>query len=149
MVKSLAIALTVSTLLMAPIWVQHLTAPDGGLVAIGGGKLTEVDVIGDGTKKNKGMHPIVFHLCAIAGVAHFTLSFMAIAAAAFGDATIKKIITGIYVVWVSMIMVVQYTHPWTGSVPQSLFEMPQPLVYVIATLCALGLAFDSDKPKKA
>jgi len=64
-------------------------------------------------------------------------------------ATTKKVITAIYVVWVSMIMVVQYTHPWTGSYPESLLEMPFPLVYVIGGLCALGMAFDSDKPKTA
>ena len=148
MVKTLPIAIAISTLLMAPIWVQHLFAPDGGLVAIGGGKLSELDILGDG-KKNKGMHPIVFHLCAIAGVAHFTLSFMAIAATALGDAMTKKVISAIYIAWVSCIMILQYTHPWTGAVPESAMEMPQPLVYFIATMVFLGVAFDSDKPKKA
>ena len=55
--KTLPIAITISTLLMAPIWVQHLTSPDGGLVAIGGGKLSIEDVVGDGRRK-AGMHPI-------------------------------------------------------------------------------------------
>ena len=74
---------------------------------------------------------------------------MAIAATALGDATVKKVVTGIYVAWVVCILLVQYTHPWTGSVPDSLLDMPAPLVYVIATLVAIGLALDSAKPKTA
>ena len=95
------------------------------------------------------MHPIVFHLCAIAGVAHFTLSFMAIAATTTGNDITKKIITAIYLLWTSAILILQYTHPWTGSVPESLMEMPAPLVYIIVGLCLAGLAMDDSKAKKA
>ena len=48
LMKPLGIAIALSTLLMAPIWMEHLLSPDGGLVAIGGGKLTLEDVVGDG-----------------------------------------------------------------------------------------------------
>ena len=109
MVKALPLSIAVGTLLLAPIWVQHLVSKDGGLIAIGGGKLSEEDLFGDG-KKKKGMHPIVFHLTAVAGIAHFALSFMAIAATYYGDKMVKKAITAIYAVWVACIMIVQYTH---------------------------------------
>jgi hypothetical protein len=146
LMKPLGIAIALSTLLMAPIWMEHLLSPDGGLVAIGGGKLTLEDVVGDG-KKNKGMHPIVFHLTAIAGIAHFTLSFMAMAVAFLGEGAVKKAVTGIYLVWISMIAIVQYTHPWTGNPPESFMDMPMPLVLVILGLCALGL-FLEQKSKR-
>ena len=109
---------------------------------------TEVDILGDG-KRVKGMHPIVFHLCAIAGVAHFALSFMAIAATTLGNSAVKAVITAIYAVWVACILILQYTHPWTGSPPETFFEMPAPLVFVIGTLVMLGYFLDTDKPKKA
>ena len=144
MVKALPLSIAVGTLLLAPIWVQHLVSKDGGLIAIGGGKLSEEDLFGDG-KKKKGMHPIVFHLTAVAGIAHFALSFMAIAATYYGDKMVKKAITAIYAVWVACIMIVQYTHPWTGAAPESLLEMPAPLVYVIGSLVALGWYFDGKK----
>ena len=145
--KTLPIALTISLLIFTPMWLQHLISPDGGLIAIGGGKITEAMIFGD--KKTKGMHPIVFHLCAIAGIAHFALTFLAIAATYFGDATVKKVTASIYAVWVVGILVVQYTHPWTGSPPESLMEMPAPLVFVIATFVAVGWFFDTEtKPKK-
>ena len=139
---ALSIAIGLATLLMAPIWVQHLLAADGGLIAIGGGKLTESIIFGD--KRMKGIHPIVFHLCAIAGVAHFTLSFLAIAATALGDATLKKVATAIYSAWVACILVLQFTHPWTGSTPDNFMEMPFPLVYVIAIILAGGVMLDAN-----
>ena len=144
--KSLGIAIALSTLLMAPIWMEHLLAKDGGLVAIGGGKLTLVDVVGDG-KKNKGMHPIVFHLTAIAGIAHFTLSFMAMAVAFLGEGKVKTVVTGIYMGWISCIAIVQYTHPWTGAPPEKFMDMPMPLVLIILGLCTFGL-FLEQKSKR-
>ena len=72
----------------------HLTAPDGGILAIGGGKITEADVFGKG--KKPGFPPILFHICAIAGVAHFVLSALAISAAAMGPPALKKVVVFIY-----------------------------------------------------
>ena len=143
--KTLPISIGVATALMAPIWVQHLASKDGGMLAIGGGKITEADIFGD--RKTPAMHPMIFHVLAIAGVAHFTLSAMAIAGTALGDATTKKFITAIYAAWVSTIAVLQYTHPWTGSAPDNFFDMPMPLVLVIGGLLSVGMAMDDSGAK--
>ena len=144
MVKALPLSIAVGTLLLAPMQVMHLVSKDAGMIAIGGGKISEEEIFGDG-KKKKGMHPVVFHLAAVAGIAHLTLSFMAIAATYYGDKMVKKAVTAIYAVWVACILIVQYTHPWTGAAPESLLEMPAPLVYVMVSLVALGWYFDGKK----
>ena len=54
LMKPLGIAIALSTLLMAPIWMEHLLSPDGGLVAIGGGKLTLETATGGGGSGDRG-----------------------------------------------------------------------------------------------
>ena len=79
----------------------------------------------------------------------FTMSFVVIAATALGDAKVKKAVTAIYVAWLGTVVGVQYTHPWTGSVPDSLMEMPFPLVYAMITMVSIGIYLDDDVKLKA
>ena len=138
--KLTPIMISIVTAVFAPMWVQHLVAADGGILAIGGGKLTEKDIFGD--KRTPGMHPMIFHALAIAGIAHFTLSAMAIIATTMGGSSVRKMIGAVYMMWLVCIAVVQYTHPWTGTAPTSLMEMPMPLVYFSAALVGAGVVLD-------
>ena len=85
-------------------------------------------------KKKAGMHPIAFHLCAIVGCAHIAWSAMAMCSAYYGNDRLQKLTALIYGTWLACIAMVQYTHPWTGSAPESIMEMPMPLILVAATL---------------
>ncbi|KAH8098428.1 hypothetical protein JL720_1371 [Aureococcus anophagefferens] len=136
------------TLLMCPTWLSHLFADDGGLITLGGGMLTEADIFGApgsfSTKKIPPMHPIVFHVCAVCGLFAFALCFIAIAATYYGDAKVKKVVCAIYGAWLLCIFAVQYTHPWTGSAPESIFQMPAPIVYMMVLVVGTGVALDDD-----
>ena len=127
MKNAVPLAISLVTLLLSPTWLSHIFAADAGIVALGGGKISETDVFGNGTSRNRGMHPLLFHCCAMLGVMAFAFSFTVIAASALGDARVKKTVAGIYAAWLLTIMGVQYTHPWTGSAPESLLEMPAQL----------------------
>ena len=89
-------------------------------------------------------HPIVFHLCAVCGLFAFALCFIAIAATYYGDAKVKKVVCAIYGAWLLCIFAVQYTHPWTGSAPESIFQMPAPTVYMMVLVVGTGVALDDD-----
>ena len=89
-------------------------------------------------------HPIVFHLCAVCGLFAFALCFIAIAATYYGDAKVKKVVCAIYGAWLLCIFAVQYTHPWTGSAPESIFQMPAPIVYMMVLVVGTGVALDDD-----
>ena len=63
-------SLCLATLLFLPIWVQHLTAADGGLTAVGGGKISQEEIFGKTNKKGVnvgGYPPLMFHCLAIIG----------------------------------------------------------------------------------
>ena len=81
----------------------------------------------------------------VSGVAHFTLSAMAIACALLGNAAAKKAVGAIYLLWLAAIAAVQYTHPWTGTPPEDPMEMPMPLVIGVAAIVATGFALDFEK----
>lgn len=89
-------------------------------------------------------HPIVFHVCAVCGLFAFALCFIAIAATYYGDAKVKKVVCAIYGAWLLCIFAVQYTHPWTGSAPESIFQMPAPIVYMMVLVVGTGVALDDD-----
>ena len=141
--QALAISIAaVTALIFAPVWVQHLFAKDAGLLALGGGKLTEADIFGD--KRTPAMHPMIFHTVAVCAVMGFGFSFIAIAATAFNDVkTIKKVVFALYVAFMGFAAAVQYTHPWTGSPPASFFEMPMPVMLVGLAAVSIGYAFDN------
>ena len=57
-------SLCLATLLFLPIWVQHLTAADGGITAVGGGKISEEEIFGKTNKKGVtvgGYPKLMFH----------------------------------------------------------------------------------------
>ena len=74
---------------------------------------------------------------------------LAIAGAAYGDGKVKHAVLGIYTLWLLGIGAVQYTHPWTGSPPESFMDMPMPLVLVLATIVGIGAMMEKPKGKKA
>ena len=40
-----------------------------------------------------------------------------------GDKATKQAVAVIYMVWLSTILLVQYSHPWTGKPPDSLLQV--------------------------
>ena len=139
MAATLTYAIALVTVMFAPIWVQHLTAEDSGLIALGGGKITQQDV--------DNFHPLMRHVCAVVAISNFAFSALTLGCSLYGDATVKSYVAFIYALWLSGILVVQYTHSWTGSSPAPM-DMPNPLVYGALTVVALGWIFDS-APRKA
>lgn len=145
MKHSVPISVAVTIAVMGPIWMSHIVGEDGGLIALGDGKISSQDVFGDGKRYGKQpMHPVIFHILAMLGVLAFALSGVVVAATYLGDAKVKKAVTAIYCAWLLTITGVQYTHPWTGAPPASLLEMPAPLVYVMIALVAVGCYLDDD-----
>merc|ERR1719183_2485788 len=130
------------TLAFGPMWVQHLIASDGGVLAMGGGKITELEIFGDG-KKVKGYPPLMFHVTAIAGVAHIFLTAIVMGVLILCSSKEQKKVRDIttftgtaYVGWLLAVLAVQFTHPWTED-PVNLMEMPGPLLLAgIALNCA-------------
>ena len=63
-------SLCLGTLLFLPMWVQHLTAADGGITAVGGGKISQEEIFGKTNKKGVtvgGYPKLMFHCLAIVG----------------------------------------------------------------------------------
>merc|ERR1719238_1542055 len=83
--NALPVAIGLTTLLMTPLWLQHVFSTDGGLIAIGGGQLSEADIFGSKKRPVKpAMHPVVFHVLAVAGLSNFALSALAIVGSYLG-----------------------------------------------------------------
>jgi len=87
--------------------------------------------------------PRIPRYASIAGVAHFVLSALAIAAAGMGPPALKKVVVFVYFSWLAAIAAVQYTHPWTGTPPETFMEMPMPLVIAATTIVGTGLMLDA------
>eukprot|EP00562_Extubocellulus_spinifer_P024130 CAMPEP_0178674142 /NCGR_PEP_ID=MMETSP0698-20121128/34711_1 /TAXON_ID=265572 /ORGANISM="Extubocellulus spinifer, Strain CCMP396" /LENGTH=146 /DNA_ID=CAMNT_0020318267 /DNA_START=54 /DNA_END=494 /DNA_ORIENTATION=- len=138
----LAAGLSLCTVMMGPVWIQHLVAPDGGLIAMGGGGFpaSQEDV--------DSLPPLAMHCVFVIGVTALALSALAIAASFYGDMKIKKVVAGTYLTWVAGLAVAQYAKPWTGESPE-LFAMPMPLFVVMAGLCAGGYAMEIKADNKS
>ena len=131
----LTVGLSLCTLMMAPVWIQHLVAPDGGLIALGGGNFpaSQEDV--------DSLPPLAMHCVFVIGVTAMALSALAIAASFYGDQKIKKVVAGTYLAWVAGLGVAQFAKPWTGESP-GLFAMPMPLLIVMTGFCAGGYTME-------
>lgn len=138
-------SLCAATLLFLPMWAQHLFAADGGLIAVGGGKISEEEIFGKMNKKGVmvGGYPlIVFHALAILGVTVIAFHVLCILAAHYGNTQQKQAVAGVYLAWSFFGAVVQYTHPWNDD-PSSLLEMPMPLLLGVVAIVGTGLALEA------
>lgn len=68
MANTLGLSLFFATVLLAPLWLQQIFADDAGLIAIGGGKITEAQIFGAGGRGPQGYPLILFHSLAYSGV---------------------------------------------------------------------------------
>ena len=55
MKHSVPLSVAVTTAVMGPIWLSHIVAEDGGLIALGDGKISKIDIFGDGKKYLSGV----------------------------------------------------------------------------------------------
>ena len=142
MVKdALCYSIGLSTLLLLPLLLQQIFSADGGLIAIGGGKLDETTIVGG--RRHPGLHPVIFHCLAILGFTQIALCIMAIAATKLGDSKVKKTTAIVYLLWTASLGAVQFSHPWTGSPPENLLDMPFPIVYITFAIVSIGWKLDS------
>jgi hypothetical protein len=138
-------SLCAATLLFLPMWVQHIAAADGGLMAVGGGRLSEEDIFGKMNKKGVmvgGYPKIVFHCLAMLGVTAIAFSVLCILAAHYGNTQQRQAVAGVYLAFSFGAAVVQYTHPWNKD-PFSLLEMPMPLLLGVVAIVGTGLALEA------
>ena len=91
-------SLCLATLLFLPIWVQHLTAADGGLMAVGGGKISEEEIFGKTNKKGVqigGYPKLMFHCLAIIGNTAIWFSVLCILVSYYGNMKQKQAVAGV------------------------------------------------------
>ena len=138
-------SLCLATLLFLPIWVQHLTAADGGLMAVGGGKISEEEIFGKTNKKGVqigGYPKLMFHALAIVGNTAIWFSVLAIMVSYYGNMKQKQAVAGVYLGWIVGAGAIQYTHPWNDD-PVSMLDMPMPLLLGIVAIVGTGLALEA------
>ena len=138
-------SLCLATLLFLPIWVQHLTAADGGLTAVGGGKISQEEIFGKVNKKGVsvgGYPPLMFHCLAIIGNTAIWFSVLAIMVSYYGNMKQKQAVAGVYLCWIMGGAAIQFTHPWNDD-PVSMLDMPMPLLLGIVAIVGTGLALEA------
>ena len=138
-------SLCLATLLFLPIWVQHLTAADGGLMAVGGGKISEEEIFGKTNKKGVtvgGYPKLMFHALAIVGNTAIWFSVLCILVSYYGNMKQKQAVAGVYLCWIVGAGAIQYTHPWNDD-PVSMLEMPMPLLLGVVAIVGTGLALEA------
>jgi len=138
-------SLCLATLLFLPIWVQHLTAADGGITAVGGGKISQEEIFGKTNKKGVqigGYPKLMFHCLAIIGNTAIWFSVLAIMVSYYGNMKQKQAVAGVYLCWIVGAGAIQYTHPWNDD-PVSMLDMPMPLLLGIVAIVGTGLALEA------
>lgn len=142
MANTLGLSLCFATILLAPLWLHQIFSDDAGLVAIGGGKITEAQIFGGG-RGQQGYPLILFHSLAYSGVLGLHLMALAVYVAFTGNDTARLLVAVLTLSMLGCLLRLQWSHPWTGAEPTGLGEMPVPLLVGLIGVVAAGTLLDT------
>ena len=135
-------SLCLATLLFLPIWVQHLTAADGGLTAVGGGKISQEEIFGKTKKKGVvGSYQAHVPRAAIMGNTAICFSLLAIMVSYYGNMKQKQAVAGVYLMWWSAPRHPVHA-PWADD-PVSMLDMPMPASSDVGRVAIVGTGLAS------
>jgi hypothetical protein len=143
MANTLGLSLCCASILLAPLWLQQIFADDAGLAAIGGGKISEAQIFGGGSRGPPGYPPILFHSLAYSGVLGLHLMALATFVAFTGTDTARLLVAALTLSMLGCLLRLQWSHPWNGAEPAGLGEMPVPLLVGLIGVVAAGTLLDT------